>query len=78
MEKVLSAGPEGFVPPTSRVLELNPNHAVFSALAAAQENDDTEKIGRYATILYNQALLIEGLPVDDPLAYAQAVSELMA
>jgi molecular chaperone HtpG len=77
MEKVLSAGPEGQFPRTSRVLELNPNHAVFSALTAAQADGDTEKIGRYATILYNQALLIEGLDVDDPIAYAQAVSELM-
>jgi molecular chaperone HtpG len=78
MEKVLSSGPEGKFPRTRRVLELNPNHAVFAALTAAQADGDTEKIGRYATILYNQALLVEGLPVDDPIAYAQAVSDLMA
>ncbi|MDR1183636.1 MAG: molecular chaperone HtpG [Coriobacteriales bacterium] len=77
MERVLSAGPEGKFPRTQRVLELNPNHAVFAALTAAQADGDTEKIGRYATILYNQALLVEGLPVDDPIAYAQAVSDLM-
>ncbi|MDR1014031.1 MAG: molecular chaperone HtpG [Coriobacteriales bacterium] len=77
MEKVLSAGPEGQFPRTSRVLELNPEHPVFSTLVAAEAEGDAEKIGRYATILYNQALLIEGLDVDDPLAYAQAVSELM-
>ena len=34
-------------------------------------------LGRYADILYNQALLIEGLPIEDPVAYAQAVCELM-
>jgi molecular chaperone HtpG len=78
MEKVLSAGPEGKFPRTSRVLELNADHAVFAALVAAQTDGDTEKIERYSTILYNQALLVEGLAVDDPLAYAQAVSELMA
>jgi molecular chaperone HtpG len=77
MEKVLSAGPEGGFPRTERVLELNPNHAIFTALVAAQADGDTEKLERYATILYNQALLIENLPIDDPLAYAQAVSELM-
>ncbi|MDR1082409.1 MAG: molecular chaperone HtpG, partial [Coriobacteriales bacterium] len=78
MERVLSAGPEGAFPRTERVLELNPKHAVFAALSAAQADGDKEKVERYATILYNQALLVEGLPVDDPIAYAQAVSDLMA
>jgi molecular chaperone HtpG len=78
MERVLSAGPEGGFPRTQRVLELNPDHAVFAALATAQADGDTEKVARYATILYNQALLVEGLPIDDPIAYAQAVSDLMA
>jgi molecular chaperone HtpG len=78
MERVLSAGPEGAFPRTQRVLELNPDHAVFAALTTAQADGDTEKVARYATILYNQALLVEGLPIDDPIAYAQAVSALMA
>ena len=42
-----------------------------------QEAGDKETLGRYADILYNQALLIEGLPIEDPVAYAQAVCELM-
>jgi molecular chaperone HtpG len=77
MEKVLNAGPEGKDIRSERVLELNPDHPVFSHLTDAQNAGDTDKIARYTTILYNQALLLEGLPVDDPLAFAQAVTELM-
>jgi molecular chaperone HtpG len=78
MEKVLAAGPEGENIRSERVLELNPDHPVFAQLTAAQAAGDAAKIERYTTILYNQALLLEGLPVDDPIAYAQAVTELMA
>ena len=46
-------------------------------MQAAQAAGDTEKIKQYATILYAQAQLIEGLPVDDPAAYTQAVCALM-
>jgi molecular chaperone HtpG len=77
MERVLNAGPEGKDIRSERVLELNPNHPVFAELTAAQDSGDAEKVSRYTTILFNQALLIEGLPVDDPLAYAQAVTDLM-
>ena len=60
-----------------KVLELNGEHPVFAKLKALQEAGDKETLGRYADILYNQALLIEGLPIEDPVAYAQAVCELM-
>lgn len=80
MEKVLSSmpGAEGEAAPKSqKVLELNADHPVFAALKALQEAGDTEKLAKYAGILYNQALLIEGMPIEDPVAYAQAVCELM-
>ena len=48
------------------MLELNVNHPVFAALKAAQEAGDTEKLNKYSALLYAQAQLIEGLPVDDP------------
>ena len=78
LEKVLSAmpGTEG-APKSQKVLELNGEHPVFAKLKALQEAGDKETLGRYADILYNQALLIEGLPIEDPVAYAQAVCELM-
>lgn len=80
MEKVLGSmpGAEGEMTPKSqKVLELNGEHPVFAKLKALQEAGDKETLGRYADILYNQALLIEGLPIEDPVAYAQAVCELM-
>ena len=46
-------------------------------LKAAQEAGDADKVKLYADILYNQALLVEGLPIEDPVAYAQAVTQLM-
>ena len=51
--------------------------SVFAALKAAQEAGDTEKLNKYSALLYAQAQLIEGLPVDDPAAYAEAVCSLM-
>ena len=62
---------------TDKVLGLNVNHPVFAALKAAQEAGDTEKLNKYSALLYAQAQLIEGLPVDDPAAYAEAVCSLM-
>ncbi len=78
MERVLAQGPEGMEAPHSRrVLELNAEHPVFSKLVAAQEAGDDEKLGLYASLLYDQALLVEGLSVDDPVAFAQNVCSLM-
>ena len=59
------------------MLEINADHPIFAALQGLQEKGETEKLGKYARILYDQALLIEGLPIEDPVAYAQAVCELM-
>jgi molecular chaperone HtpG len=60
-----------------RILELNTAHPVFQKLVDAQEAADSEKLGLYASLLYDQALLVEGLPVDDPVAFAQNVCALM-
>ena len=45
--------------------------------AAAQAAGDTDKVAKYAELLYDQALLIAGLPIEDPVAYAQLVCGLM-
>jgi molecular chaperone HtpG len=60
-----------------RVLELNPASSAFAALQRAFENDQ-DKAARYAEVLYCQALLIAGLPLEDPAAYAELVCSLMA
>ncbi len=80
MEKVLardaSADIEG-MPKTVRVLELNAKHPVFAKLSAAQEAGDAEKVERYAGLLYDQALLVEGILPEDPVAFAQNICSLM-
>ena len=77
MEKVLSAMPGAQdAPKARRILELNPSHPVFAALAAAA-GSDTERLADYAHILYQQALLLEGIPLDDPADYAARVCRLM-
>ena len=77
MEKVLRKMPNAEGMESTKVLELNPNHPVFAALKAAKEAGDSDKVTKYAELLYDQALLIEGLPLEDPVAYAQKVCELM-
>ncbi|WP_297182637.1 molecular chaperone HtpG [uncultured Enorma sp.] len=80
MEKVLKRGPEGDIeglPKTQRVLELNAQHPVFAKLVAAQEAGETDKLGLYAGLLYDQALLVEGILPEDPVAFATSVCALM-
>ncbi|MCI9374808.1 MAG: molecular chaperone HtpG [Oscillibacter sp.] len=60
----------------SRILELNVEHPAFQALEAAV-SADPEKAKAYAQLLYNQALLIAGLPLDDPSGYTDLVCGLM-
>ena len=59
------------------VLELNDKHPVFGVLKAAHAAGDDDKVKSYAGILYDQAMLMEGLPIEDPIAFAQAVTALM-
>ena len=77
MEKVLRRMPNAEGVESTKVLELNPNHTVFTALKAAHAAGDTDKVAKYAELLYDQALLIAGLPIEDPVAYAQRVCGLM-
>lgn len=78
MEKVLQEQRMGDEPPVKaeRVLELNANHPIFKKLAALSE--DADKVKTYAQILYAQAQLIEGLSLEDPVAYANAVCSLLS
>ena len=78
MEKVLNSMPNAEKVESKKILELNGSHPVFAALQKLQADGNTDKLAAYADLLYNQALLIEGLPIEDPVAYAQAVCDLMA
>ena len=79
MEKVIDAMPnvQQNVPKAKRVLEINGSHPVFNSLTAAFAAGDTKKVENYAKLLYDQALLIEGLSVEDPVAFSNAICELM-
>ncbi|MSR92369.1 molecular chaperone HtpG [Inconstantimicrobium porci] len=76
MEKVLNAMPNNPNVKAERVLEVNMNHDVFNALKNSYENDK-EKFGLYTNLLYNQALLIEGLSVGDPLEFTNDICKIM-
>jgi molecular chaperone HtpG len=78
MEKVLNSMPgeeKGNVK-AQRVLELNANHPVFTKLQELYK-EDPEKLKKYSKLLYNQALLIEGVPISDPVAFSNAICDLM-
>jgi len=78
MERVIAQGPEaGTAPKAKRVLELNAAHPVFGKLVAAEKAGDKDRLKLYGHILYDQALLVEGLPIDDPVEFASEVTKLM-
>ena len=76
MEKVLSMMPDGAGAKAEKILEINTSHRIFETLKDAFAND-REKAEKIARVLYNQALLIEGLSVEDPVEYANDVCSLM-
>ena len=77
MEKVLNAMPNDQKVKAQRVLELNINHPVFASLQAML-TEDKEKLKKYTNVLYNCALLIEGMPIDDPVAFSNDACELIS
>ena len=76
MEKVLNAMPATEKVQAQRVLELNANHPIFAKLTQLFENDQ-EKLKTYSQLLYTQAMMIEGFPVEDPVACCNQICELM-
>ena len=76
MEKVLNAMPNAGDVQAEKVLEVNTNHEVFTALQTAQTSDEA-KFELLTDVLYNQARLIEGLDIEDPVQFAQDVSKLI-
>lgn len=77
MEKVLNAMPTDEKVKAELVLEINMNHPIFAKLSALY-NEDKEQLKVYTDLLYTQARLIEGMPIDDPVAFSNAVCDLMA
>jgi len=78
MEKVLKSMPNNQNIEADKILEINTNHDVFKALKNAYENGNKEKLDLYTNLLYNQALLIEGLPIEDPVEFSYNMSKVMS
>jgi molecular chaperone HtpG len=77
MEKTLAKMPEaGGTPKAEKVLEINPDHPIFNKLKSLYETDK-EKLADYAKILYSQALLVEGMTLENPLEYSELITKLM-
>lgn len=76
MEKILNSMPNNENVKADKALEININHDVFKSLKEAYENDK-DKLNLYTSVLYNQALLIEGLPISDPVEFTNNICKLM-
>ena len=76
MEKILSAMPNNQGVKAQKVLEVNTNHKVFNSLKDALEKDK-DKFNLYTKLLYNQALLVEGLSIEDPVDFTNDICKLM-
>ena len=77
MEKVLNSLPNDQQVHAQRVLEINPEHEIFAKLQTISASGDKDKLAKYAKLLYTQALLIEGMPIDNPVEFSNLVCELM-
>lgn len=76
MEKILNAIPNNQNIKADKVLEINISHDVFKALKEAYEKDK-DKLNLYTNLLYNQALLIEGLAINDPVEFTNNICKIM-
>ena len=76
MEKILKTMPGSQGITAQKILEINEQHAVYQALKEAYGKDD-DKFKLYTELLYNQALLMEGLSIEDPLAFSNSICKLM-
>ena len=77
MEKYMSKMEGGQHMKATRVLELNADSAPFAAIKRAVENDDKDTVEKYSKLLYGQAAMLAGLPLENPAEYAQMVCSLM-
>lgn len=77
MEKILNQNPQNQKVTSEKVLEINPNHKIFAAMQKLFETDK-DKFKDYASILYDQALLIEGMQIDDPVEFSNKICSLIA
>ena len=80
MEKVLSAMPDeqAHNAKAEKILEINSAHPIFEKLKKLYAEDNKDKIAEYADILYSQALLIEGMPIENPVDFTNKLCTIMS
>ena len=77
MERIMKSMNQA-MPKAKRILELNPSHAIVSSMKKLYEMDSkSPKLGEFAELLYDQALLAEGSPIANPLRFSKRVADLM-
>ena len=76
MEKILKSMPNQQDIKAEKILEINPDHELFKAVESVYQKDEN-KIDEYASLLYHQAMLIEGLPIEDPTEFSNNLVKLM-
>ena len=76
MEKILKSMPNQQDIKAEKILEINPDHDLFKAVESVYQKD-SNKIDEYASLLYHQAMLIEGLPIEDPTEFSNNLVKLM-
>ena len=77
MEKTLNKMPMNQGIKAERVLELNPDHAVMKKLADTFAAGDKDLAGTYTRLLYDQAVLLSGLAIEDPTKVGEDVTKLI-
>lgn len=77
MEKVLNSMPTDQKAKADKALEINPDHPIFDKLQFLFDND-REMLSTYADLLYTQAMLIEGMSIEDPVAFSEELSKVLA
>lgn len=76
MERVMNQMPQAGDIKADRILEINPHHEIFKAIENVY-NNGKEDVSKYAKLLYAQALLIEGIKLDDPVEFSNLMCDLM-
>lgn len=77
MEKVLNSMPTDQKAKADKVLEINPNHPIFDKLQFLFDND-REMLNTYSDLLFTQAMLIEGMSIEDPVKFSEELSKVLS
>ncbi len=76
MERILKMMPNNPNVQADKILEINTNHEMFSTIKNTF-SEDKDRVKMFTSLLYNQALLIEGLPIEDPVQFANDICNIM-